>query len=367
VDTYLDGCTHNCLYCYARDQATKKGKGGWNHRSPRPLDIGEIRDIFYTVFETDKKNKWRNILTQKIPLRLGGYTDCFMEIERHNKITLELLKLLNYYQYPYLIVTKSGLVAQDEYISEIDPRLAGIQLTIPSLNRDFIRVLEPGAPGISTRLDALKKLTAAGFWVGVRINPLFPVYPDGYYSDPGFDRSRQPGVFDYFDYQLVDVISQYGGRCIIAGFVHLSPAALARIESKLNFPLGDFMKPANRETRNGFFYSKEEIRAYYERIQKRCLKNNIQFTTCYLGFGESHYWENRYLWANKRDCCNAAGKVAAFKKTAQNIGLMDRLKAFDNPGKGFKRLLRYLGLIFLNLILKELTREKKDGKKSSEK
>ena len=226
--------------------------------------------------------------------------------------------------------------------------------------------MEPGAPEISTRLQALKKLNTAGFWTGVRINPLFPIYPDGYYSETDFDQSRQAEVFDYFNYQLVDAIRQYGGKSIIAGFVHLSPAALSRIEKKLNFPLSNFMKPINRETGSGFFYSKNEIRAYYERIHKRCLENNIQFTTCYLGYGESYYRENRDLWANKKDCCNVKERAAAFKKTACDIGWRDRFKASNNKKKGLNRLLQYINLILYNLILKALSEEKKDGKENSD-
>jgi hypothetical protein len=33
-------------------------------------------------------------------------------------------------------------------------------------------------------LLALQTLAEHGFWTTVRINPLFPIYPDGYYTDP---------------------------------------------------------------------------------------------------------------------------------------------------------------------------------------
>jgi DNA repair photolyase len=52
-------------------------------------------------------------------------------------------------------------------------------MSLSSINRELTRQLEPGAPAPRKRLQALQKLADNGFWTTVRINPLFPIYPDG--------------------------------------------------------------------------------------------------------------------------------------------------------------------------------------------
>ena len=65
IDTYGRGCIHDCVYCYAKAELTVHGY--WNNPMPVPSDINEIRKTFYTVFETQKPNKWRSILERRIP------------------------------------------------------------------------------------------------------------------------------------------------------------------------------------------------------------------------------------------------------------------------------------------------------------
>ena len=69
VDTYGRGCVHNCVYCYAKTELTIHGY--WNNPYPVPADINTIRKVFYTVFETDKKSKWREIMEKKIQFALA--------------------------------------------------------------------------------------------------------------------------------------------------------------------------------------------------------------------------------------------------------------------------------------------------------
>src|SRR5690606_9008928 len=110
-------------------------------------------------------------------LRIGSMSDAFMWMDKKYRVTLELLKILKFYDYPYIIFTRSDLVADDEYMQAMAPRLASVQMSISSLNMSLTRQLEPGAPAPERRLQALQKLAQNGFWTTVRINPLFPIYP----------------------------------------------------------------------------------------------------------------------------------------------------------------------------------------------
>ena len=41
-----------------------------------------------------------------------------------------MLKAFNYYKKPYLIITKSDLIATDEYLKVLDKDLAHVQITL---------------------------------------------------------------------------------------------------------------------------------------------------------------------------------------------------------------------------------------------
>jgi hypothetical protein len=104
VDTYGRGCAHNCVYCYAKAQLTVHGY--WNNPIPVPIDLNEVRKLFYTVFETNKPSKWRVVMEKKIPLRIGCMSDSFMWVDTKYGVTKEFIKILNFYNYPYTIITR---------------------------------------------------------------------------------------------------------------------------------------------------------------------------------------------------------------------------------------------------------------------
>jgi len=325
VDTYGRGCVHDCVYCYAKAELTVHGY--WNKPFPMPVDLTEIWKVFYTVFETTKKSKWRDILEKKIPVRIGSMSDSFMWMDKKYKVTQEFLKMLDYYQYPYIIFTRSDLIAQDQYIDLLNPDLCSIQMSIASTNDELNKLIEPGTPSAKRRLIALKKLVQNGFWTTVRMNPFFPMYADGYFTDPNFDKENMPEPFEYSSFEMVEEIASYGVQSILAGVVRLSSFSLNQIEKAVGRNLREFYKNENRKSSRDFHYSDQEIRAYYERIQAKCIQHGVQFTTCYIGNGDGHFWKDQDLWSNKKDCCNAINRVNAFKgATSRDINWETRLR-----------------------------------------
>ena len=155
VDTYGRGCVHDCVYCYAKAELTVHAY--WNRPFPMPVDITEIWKTFYSVFETDKKTKWREIMEMRVPLRIGSMSDSFMFMDKKYKVTQELLKILDYYNYPYIIFTRSDLVAHDEYLELLRNDLCSVQMSIASTNDEMNRMVEPGTPSSKRRLKALAK------------------------------------------------------------------------------------------------------------------------------------------------------------------------------------------------------------------
>lgn len=325
IDTYGRGCIHECVYCYAKAELTVHGY--WNNPIPVPVDLNEVRKVFYTVFETQKNSKWREILEKRIPLRIGSMSDSFMWMDQKYKVTQELLKILKYYNYPYIVFTRSDLVAHDDYLKLLDPQIGSVQFSMSSINDEMIKKIEPGAPSAKRRLKALQKLNETGVWTTVRINPLFPIYPDGYFTDPNFKWEGQVPKFDYSSFEMVDVLAEHKVPAVLAGFVRLSSFAVNNIERASGVNLRDFYrKDIVNKSKRDFHFSDKEIRYYYEQIKARCLSNAMEFTTCYIGNGEDHFWKDQDLWSNKKDCCNVKGKVSTFKTDARELPFDTRLK-----------------------------------------
>jgi len=328
VDTYGRGCVHNCVYCYAKAELTVHGY--WNNPYPVPVDLNEIRKVFYTVFETDKKTKWREIMEKRIPIRIGSMSDSFMWLDDKFKVTKEFLRILDFYNYPFVVFTRSDLIAKDDYLSLIRKDLASIQFSMTSTNDEMNRKIEPGAPSAKRRLAALEKISKAGYWTTVRINPLFPIHPDGYFSDPDFKWDGPVPKFDYSSFEMVDQIADAGVPSILTGFGRFSSYSLNQIEKATGFDLRQLYRDDIKKSKRDFHFSDREIRFYYDEIKRRCEKRGVQFTTCYIGNGEGHFWKDQDLWSNKKDCCNIKGRVASFGQDSRSISFETRLKFSSN-------------------------------------
>lgn len=138
----------------------------WNAAEP---SVGEISKIAREVKKIDRR--------QIAAVRLGGMTDCFQPIEKLHRVTYKTIKLLNKRRIPYLIVTKSAMVADPEYLAVLDKELAHIQITVTTLNDKLCATYEKASPP-SERIKAIKTLQAMGFDVQLRLSPFIPEYMD---------------------------------------------------------------------------------------------------------------------------------------------------------------------------------------------
>lgn len=162
LDTYGCGCAHDCKYCYAKSLLNFRGL--WDSTAPAVADLKKIEARI-----------------KKLPagsvVRLGGMTDCFQPIEKQLRVTYETIKLLNKYGIGYLIVTKSHIVADDEYIAILDKNLAHIQITVTTTDDELCKRYENASPP-SMRVAAIEKLHALGYDVSVRLSPFIPQFVD---------------------------------------------------------------------------------------------------------------------------------------------------------------------------------------------
>lgn len=173
LDTYGRGCQHNCKYCYAKSLLSFRKL--WNAYDPAVADIQKIERV-----------------VKKIPkgtvVRLGGMTDCFQPLEKDVRNTYKTIELLNRYGIEYLIVTKSAMVADPEYMELMDKRLAHIQITVTCLDDELYKRLDyENADLPSKRIEAIKRLQEADYDVSMRLSPIIEEYID-------FDKLNELGI-----------------------------------------------------------------------------------------------------------------------------------------------------------------------------
>ena len=165
LDTYGRGCQHDCSYCYAK--SLLDFRKFWDPANPGVADIERIR------------RKIKRLPDNMPAIRLGGMTDCFQPMEKEYRVTYETIKALNEKNQPYLIVTKSDLVADPEYLEILDKNLAHIQISVTTLDDDFYRKLGyENAVIPSKRIKAIETLQEGGFDVQLRLSPYIPSFVD---------------------------------------------------------------------------------------------------------------------------------------------------------------------------------------------
>jgi DNA repair photolyase len=162
------GCEHGCIYCYARPSHA------WMGLSPG-LDF-ESRIFF--------KPEAARLLEQELSARryvckrihIGGNTDPYQPVEHEQRITRGILEVMQRFNQPFSIITKSGLITRD--LDILGPmgreKLATAFVSITTLDRGLARAMEPRASTPARRLEAIRALADAGVPVGVGVAPVIP-------------------------------------------------------------------------------------------------------------------------------------------------------------------------------------------------
>lgn len=156
LDTYGKGCYFNCQYCYAKNLLNFRGL--WKPNSPATPTMKEI-------IKSIKKIPCGSVV------RLGGMTDCFQPIEKFKRTTYKTINLLNKKRVHYLIVSKSDLLIDEEYLQLFDKKLAHIQISIPTNNNEVLAATDNAKP-FEVRKNVVETLYEQGFDVSLRLAPI---------------------------------------------------------------------------------------------------------------------------------------------------------------------------------------------------
>ncbi len=166
------GCEHGCVYCFARPTHAYYGLSPGLDFESRLFAKPNAAELLES--ELSKPSYRPRVMA------LGSNTDPYQPIERERKITRCVLEVLQRFNHPVGIVTKSPLVLRD--LDIIGPMaeqgLASVALSVTTLDATLARTLEPRAPRPDKRLDAMRQLSAAGVPTIVMAAPMIPALND---------------------------------------------------------------------------------------------------------------------------------------------------------------------------------------------
>ena len=162
------GCEHGCIYCYARPAHAYMGLSpGLDFESklffkPQAAELLE-RELSKPRYVPEF-------------IHVGGNTDPYQPQERRLRVTRQIIEVLDRFNHPFSIITKSGLILRDlDLLAPMAERnLVRVAISITSLDRRLARSMEPRAATPEKRLEAVKRLSDAGVPVIVMFAPSIP-------------------------------------------------------------------------------------------------------------------------------------------------------------------------------------------------
>src|SRR4051812_18881836 len=162
------GCTHGCHYCFARRYHTQFELGAGDEFSSVIL----VKTNFVEVLtkELDKPS-WK-----PEEVAFGTATDPYQPIEGHYKLTRRSLEALARAHTPVGLITKGPMVVRDrDVLVELGKRArCTVYMSVPTVDEDAWRILEPGTAHPLQRLRAVRELIDAGVRAGVLMAPVVP-------------------------------------------------------------------------------------------------------------------------------------------------------------------------------------------------
>jgi len=193
------GCTHACHYCFARRYHTQFELDSDDQFASVIL----VKRNFVEVLrhELDKPS-W-----QRDQVALGTATDPYQPIEGRYKLTRRTIEALATARTPTGIVTKGPMIVRDRDVLIELSRAASctVCMSVPTVDEDAWRTLEPGTAHPMQRLRAVRELADAGINAGVLMAPIVP----------GFSSSRSKLE------RTIKAIADHGARFVGCNVMYL--------------------------------------------------------------------------------------------------------------------------------------------------
>ncbi len=197
------GCSHACLYCFARPTHEFLGLNAGDDFDRRiVVKINAVERLRAEL----APSRWAGS-----PIAMGTNTDPYQRCEAKYRLTRGIVEELVRARNPFSILTKSTLILRDIDLLAEAARLTDVRasFSIGTLDEDVWRQTEPGTPHPRLRVEALARLVAAGVPCGVLVAPVLPGLSDG------------PGQVE----AVVEACLDAGAASVTPILLHLRPGA----------------------------------------------------------------------------------------------------------------------------------------------
>jgi DNA repair photolyase len=166
------GCSHACVYCFARPTHDYLGLG---------IGTDFERKIVVKVNAVERlRAELRAPTWHGDHIAMGTNTDPYQHAEGKYHLTRGIVETLSGARNPFSILTKSTLVLRDAALlaAACERTQVAVSFSVGTLDRSVWSLTEPGTPPPDRRVEALRRLTALGIPCGVLVAPVLPGLSD---------------------------------------------------------------------------------------------------------------------------------------------------------------------------------------------
>ncbi len=162
------GCEHGCAYCYARTTHEYWGYSAGVDFERKIMVKKKAPELLKKLFQ--KKNY------RPHTFMLSGNTDCYQPIERKLEITRKILQICLDYKHPVGVITKNALILRDlDILTQLaELNLVNVAISIPTIQEDLRKKLEPRTSSIPNKLSAIEILAQNKIPVIAMVAPIIP-------------------------------------------------------------------------------------------------------------------------------------------------------------------------------------------------
>ncbi|RZU61841.1 Rv2578c family radical SAM protein [Zhihengliuella halotolerans] len=197
------GCTHACIYCFARKTHTYLD---FDYGQDFDSQVVVKRNVAEVLRAELGRPRWK-----REHVALGTNTDPYQRAEGRYGLMPEIIRALADSGTPFSILTKGTLLARDaDLLAWAAARVpVGVGLSIAMTNDALSESIEPGTPSPTARFRLLERLAASGIECSVMAMPILPWLSD---SEEALSA-------------LFSRVRGAGATSLTAGPLHLRPGA----------------------------------------------------------------------------------------------------------------------------------------------
>ena len=168
------GCSHGCIYCYARANYAARRDVPYTDFQISLLRHGIVKALDMELYNLNREVKEMPVIN------IGGSCDSYQPPEAINTAMRDILAILIKYKVPAVLSTKSVFIIRDLDLIDSLASTAhvNVSITITSENHSVSHKIEPGASPPADRIAALKELSRTRAFTGLHYFPVIPFIGD---------------------------------------------------------------------------------------------------------------------------------------------------------------------------------------------